>query len=94
MICNSNNPEGIVQVLAGQRVGTKFYPATRSLRGRKRWILSVRRPLVGCCLAAGRPCPWAAWPPGSAADGGPNLQQAARQGWGWRVPGGSESAPR
>jgi glutamate 5-kinase len=41
VISNSTNPEAIVKVLAGERVGTKFYPRQRALRGRKRWILAV-----------------------------------------------------
>lgn len=41
VICNSTNPEAVVRVLAGEVVGTKFYPKSTPLRGRKRWILSV-----------------------------------------------------
>jgi glutamate 5-kinase len=41
VISNSTQPEAILRVMKGERVGTKFHPSEHALRGRKRWILSV-----------------------------------------------------
>jgi glutamate 5-kinase len=41
VICSSSDPESLVKVLNGERVGTRFHPRPHALRGRKRWILSV-----------------------------------------------------
>ncbi|KAG2450762.1 hypothetical protein HYH02_004599 [Chlamydomonas schloesseri] len=42
VICNSNAPENIVRIVKGEpKLGTKFFPLPHSLKGRKRWILSV-----------------------------------------------------
>ncbi|KAK9819850.1 hypothetical protein WJX72_003212 [[Myrmecia] bisecta] len=41
VICSASHPENIVSILGGKRVGTVFWPHPNSLRGRKRWILSV-----------------------------------------------------
>eukprot|EP00879_Flechtneria_rotunda_P011759 GHRR01012282.1.p1 GENE.GHRR01012282.1~~GHRR01012282.1.p1 ORF type:complete len:380 (+),score=137.77 GHRR01012282.1:639-1778(+) len=41
VICTSARPEGILEILNGARRGTKFYPLARSLKGRKRWLLTV-----------------------------------------------------
>mmetsp|Transcript_7688 Transcript_7688/g.13278 ORF Transcript_7688/g.13278 Transcript_7688/m.13278 type:complete len:486 (-) Transcript_7688:1011-2468(-) len=50
VICNSNDPDAVEQVLAGAVVGTKFHarPRQRALRSRKRWILAV--PVRGTIL--------------------------------------------
>ncbi len=48
VICNSQNPEAILKVLAGERVDTKLYPGAKALEGRKRWILSVSAVLCVC----------------------------------------------
>ncbi|WIA19357.1 hypothetical protein OEZ85_003985 [Tetradesmus obliquus] len=41
VICTSAKPEGIVEILAGARQGTRFIPLQQSLKGRKRWLLTV-----------------------------------------------------
>ncbi|PNW70105.1 hypothetical protein CHLRE_17g705850v5 [Chlamydomonas reinhardtii] len=42
VICNSTAPENIVRIVKGEpKLGTKFFPLPHSLKGRKRWILSV-----------------------------------------------------
>ncbi|KXZ50921.1 hypothetical protein GPECTOR_14g168 [Gonium pectorale] len=42
VICNSTAPENIVRIARGEpKLGTKFFPLPHSLKGRKRWILSV-----------------------------------------------------
>ncbi|KXZ50922.1 hypothetical protein GPECTOR_14g169 [Gonium pectorale] len=42
VICNSTAPENIVKIVKGEpKLGTKFFPLPHSLKGRKRWILSV-----------------------------------------------------
>ncbi|GLC33265.1 hypothetical protein PLESTB_000353000 [Pleodorina starrii] len=42
VICNSNKPENIVRIVKGEpKLGSKFFPLPHSLKGRKRWILSV-----------------------------------------------------
>ncbi|KAF6260018.1 Aspartate/glutamate/uridylate kinase [Scenedesmus sp. NREL 46B-D3] len=45
VICTSAKPEGIMDILDGAQQGTRFIPLQRSLKGRKRWLLSV--PLRG-----------------------------------------------
>ena len=40
VICTSQLPENIVDILDGARKGTKFYPLANSLKGRKRWLLT------------------------------------------------------
>lgn len=40
VICTSSKPEGILEILGGARQGTKFFPLQRSLKGRKRWLLT------------------------------------------------------
>lgn len=42
VICTSQDPEGIVEILNGARKGTKFHPLANSLKGRKRWLLTGR----------------------------------------------------
>eukprot|EP00210_Caulerpa_lentillifera_P001639 g1576.t2 len=39
-ICHSKHPERIMEMIEGQKVGTKFF-SHKPERGRKRWILSV-----------------------------------------------------
>ncbi|KAI8467687.1 MAG: Aspartate/glutamate/uridylate kinase [Monoraphidium minutum] len=41
VICTSTTPEAIPAIMEGAVMGTKFLPQQRTLRGRKRWILSV-----------------------------------------------------
>lgn len=41
VICNSNSPRTILDIINGENVGTVFHPLSNPLRGRKRWILSV-----------------------------------------------------
>lgn len=41
VICTSAKPEGIVEILGGAQQGTRFVPLQRSLKGRKRWLLTV-----------------------------------------------------
>ncbi|KAG2438154.1 hypothetical protein HXX76_005762 [Chlamydomonas incerta] len=42
VICNSTAPENIVRIAQGEpKLGTKFFPLPHSLKGRKRWVLSV-----------------------------------------------------
>eukprot|EP00878_Enallax_costatus_P045847 GHUV01055353.1.p1 GENE.GHUV01055353.1~~GHUV01055353.1.p1 ORF type:complete len:235 (+),score=44.53 GHUV01055353.1:394-1098(+) len=41
VICTSQKPEGIVEILNGARQGTKFFPLQNALKGRKRWLLAV-----------------------------------------------------
>lgn len=41
VICTSQDPEGIVEILNGACKGTKFHPLANSLKGRKRWLLTV-----------------------------------------------------
>eukprot|EP00877_Chromochloris_zofingiensis_P014323 jgi/Chrzof1/9144/Cz03g37160.t1 len=41
VICSSDHPESILAILAGEKIGTKFHPLQKALKGRKRWILSV-----------------------------------------------------
>jgi glutamate 5-kinase len=43
VICTSQLPEDIVEILGGARKGTKFYPLANSLKGRKRWLLTGER---------------------------------------------------
>lgn len=40
VICTSQLPEDIVEILNGARKGTKFHPLANSLKGRKRWLLT------------------------------------------------------
>jgi glutamate 5-kinase len=40
VICTSQLPEDIVEILNGARRGTKFHPLPHSLKGRKRWLLT------------------------------------------------------
>jgi glutamate 5-kinase len=40
VICTSAKPEGIVEILGGAQQGTRFIPLQRSLKGRKRWLLT------------------------------------------------------
>lgn len=41
VICNASTPELMVRAVAGERVGTRFHALPHTLRGRKRWLLSV-----------------------------------------------------
>ncbi|KAG2493493.1 hypothetical protein HYH03_008309 [Edaphochlamys debaryana] len=42
VICNSTVPENIPRIVKGEpKLGSKFFPLPHSLKGRKRWILSV-----------------------------------------------------
>lgn len=40
VICTSQVPEDIVEILNGAVKGTKFHPLPNSLKGRKRWLLT------------------------------------------------------
>lgn len=44
MIANGLRPGVITALLAGEAVGTLFYPERGGLRGRKRWIITTLRP--------------------------------------------------
>jgi hypothetical protein len=52
VICTSAKPEGIVDILGGARQGTRFLPLQRSLKGRKRWLLTGdnSKELLRCLL--------------------------------------------
>lgn len=53
VICTSQLPEDIVEILNGARKGTKFFPLPHSLKGRKRWLLTgVWGPRVCKCACA------------------------------------------
>lgn len=47
VICTSQIPEDIVEILNGARKGTKFHPLPNSLKGRKRWLLTGRDTAFG-----------------------------------------------
>jgi glutamate 5-kinase len=50
-ICNSERPEAVEEIVAGERRGTVFHPICAKMKDRKRWILSGVRSLlavVGC----------------------------------------------
>jgi glutamate 5-kinase len=47
VICTSQLPEDIVEILNGARRGTKFHPLANSLKGRKRWLLTGESESVG-----------------------------------------------
>lgn len=49
VICSSDHPESILAILAGEKIGTKFHPLQKALKGRKRWILSGER-CGDCCI--------------------------------------------
>jgi glutamate 5-kinase len=44
VIANGLRPGVVTSLLAGESVGTLFYPERRLLRGRKRWIITTLRP--------------------------------------------------
>lgn len=43
-IANAREPDVLVRLLAGERIGTVFVPARRKLSGRQRWIGQASRP--------------------------------------------------
>ena len=44
LLANGLRPGVVLSIMAGEPVGTLFYPEGRLLRGRKRWIVTTMRP--------------------------------------------------
>ncbi len=53
VIANAATPKVITRILAGERLGTVFLPATRKMSSRRRWISQAARPAGRIVIDAG-----------------------------------------